>query len=243
MTAPHGAARENRPGRGHPSGDARVASWTGAIVLCALLTGLAGCVSNGPVSPPVVAPAAVDPAPVAPDTTLHGVTADPSTASASEPTSAAPVVRGPDASNATIDPEPITETRTPDSASGSAVAPGGARSLAKTEIIAADPALLLEGRVVLGVRRTARTGAVLDICRCFQVIPAFQRIRREEMPRTRADYHFLMAQATEQFEDAVEAVAFREGVDLVIGVDKNVEIPAGTRDLTEDVVAELRGGR
>ncbi len=205
--------------------------------LIAVALWCAGCQTGG--VPPAGTPDVVadPPARTTPATAADAPQVAPT--DAATPASNAPpaeAVHGPNASNAAVDPASATTTvAVPDRASGTAAT--------GTAIIppAVDPVLGLEGRVVYGVRRTARNGAVIDMCRCFQQIPAYQRIRREDLPRTRADYHFLMTQATSQFEDAVEAVALRAEVELVIVPDKNVVLPEGTRDLTDEVVAWLRG--
>ena len=82
------------------------------------------------------------------------------------------------------------------------------------------PAPTITGRVIhgsiYGQLAVGEKVAVVDISRVFEVIPAYQKIKREQLKKTKAQYHILIAQANQEFQAAVEAEAVHAGLGLVV---------------------------
>lgn len=94
------------------------------------------------------------------------------------------------------------------------------------------------GRVVLGQAEGATHPALVDVQQVFKEIPAYQKVKKENLSRTKARYHILVNQANEEFLAAVKAVALRQGLDLVVekgGLYTRQRIP----DITESVIQQL----
>ncbi|MFH0943860.1 MAG: hypothetical protein V2A76_01575 [Planctomycetota bacterium] len=81
-------------------------------------------------------------------------------------------------------------------------------------------AMRITGRViygsVYGELEPGQKVAVVDVSGVFDVIPAYRKIQRENLKKTKAQYHILMDQANKEFAAAVEAEALHAGFGLVI---------------------------
>lgn len=103
-------------------------------------------------------------------------------------------------------------------------------------------AMRLTGRVIHGsVHGELEPGkkvAVVDISGVFEVIPAYKKIQRENLKKTKAQYHILIAQANEEFTAAVEAEALHGGFGLVI--EKGGVTGVQVVDISEKLKARLK---
>lgn len=72
------------------------------------------------------------------------------------------------------------------------------------------------GKIIYGEIKGARRVATVDVKRSFAKIPSYQRIQKENIKKTKAEYHILVAKANQEFQLAVEAAALRGFVDLVV---------------------------
>ncbi len=101
----------------------------------------------------------------------------------------------------------------------------------------AVPVFQVTGRIVAGQKAGALKVAVVDIGRAFDKIPAYQKLKKEDLKNTKARYHFLVAEANQKFQAAVNLVAARGSFDLVVekGGVKGLEVA----DITDEVVEAL----
>lgn len=105
---------------------------------------------------------------------------------------------------------------------------------------AAEPAanLIITGKVIHGEAYGAVRVAVVDVQEVFKKIPAYQKIKKENLSRTKGRYHILLNQANEEFVSAVKSIAQVHHVDVV--VEKGgVRGGAGVLDITKEVLKAL----
>lgn len=109
----------------------------------------------------------------------------------------------------------------------------------------AAPTWRVIGTVILGDPQRSRTRAVVDVAKCFELIPAYRRLKDDHLPRTSASYLLLLAQANEDFRSAVQWIALRDGVDLVVekggyaGTADAVDITEHVRERLQSVMLPL----
>jgi hypothetical protein len=98
------------------------------------------------------------------------------------------------------------------------------------------PHVTITGRVLVGDAKSfARVGTV-DRRELFALVPAFRELRRSNVSRDSAQYHFLLYEANRQFQQALVRAASALSVDLVVeaggvraaGIDV-VDLTARTR--------------
>ena len=103
------------------------------------------------------------------------------------------------------------------------------------------PVPRITGRVIhgsiYGELAAGRKVAEVDVSKVFEVIPAYKKIRRENLKKTKAQYHILIAQANQEFQAAVEAEALHQ--DIVLVVEKGGVSGVPVIDLTGVVRARL----
>lgn len=118
---------------------------------------------------------------------------------------------------------------------------------ADTPAAASDPAAeptgeaKVVGRVIYGVAAKAGSRAVVDVKKVFEHISSYQKIRDENLKKTKARYHFLLAEANQEFQQAVEIVALAESVDVVVETGGIENADATVVDLTDKVIARIQG--
>jgi hypothetical protein len=98
-------------------------------------------------------------------------------------------------------------------------------------------------KVYLGNPKKAKNvkkPAVLKIRKVYAVIPAYQRIIDEDLTKSDARYHLLMAEATRTFRKALKKVAVERGHDFVA---ESGAITSGSPlpDLTKIVIKKIKG--
>ena len=74
----------------------------------------------------------------------------------------------------------------------------------------------MTGKVIFGQAAGAQRVATVDVKRCFARIPSYRKIQKQNIKKTKAEYHILVAKANERFQTAVETAALTGYVDLVV---------------------------
>lgn len=93
------------------------------------------------------------------------------------------------------------------------------------------------GNIVRGDRSRGDAIAEVDIERCFAAIPSYRSMQGDRNSRDYARYLLTITAANEEFRDAVEDVALRDGFDLV--VEKGGVRGAKTVDITAAVCERI----
>lgn len=99
--------------------------------------------------------------------------------------------------------------------------------------------LSIVGKVLYGDSDATEDIAVVSVKEVFDHLPSYRKIQEENLKKTKARYHFLITQANEEFQAAVEAVA-RSG-SIVAVVEKGGVENADDRvdDVTQKVIAQI----
>jgi len=93
------------------------------------------------------------------------------------------------------------------------------------------------GKIVYGAATQARKVAEVDVQKVFASIPAYQKIKSENVPKHKARYHILISRANEEFQTAVQAIALHGTYDLV--VEKGGVSGVESIDITDEVVKRV----
>lgn len=106
-----------------------------------------------------------------------------------------------------------------------------------------DPApaapMRIVGKVVYGDASASENLATVDVKEVFDHLPSYRKIQEENLKKTKARYHFLLAQANEEFRTAVTSAARTAGVLAVVEAG-GVENPDDSvTDLTAKVIEDL----
>ena len=94
------------------------------------------------------------------------------------------------------------------------------------------------GQIVRGTPAPGRSIGIVDIERCFDLIPSYRKVHAERSSKEYARYLLLLSQANDEFRQAVDWIALRDGVDVV--VEKGGVVGARTIDITNEVCERLR---
>jgi len=128
------------------------------------------------------------------------------------------------------DAEAVVGTRTEPGKDRLAVAKGtDKKSPVRPQII---------GQIVRGTPAPGRSIGIVDIERCFDLIPSYRKVHAERSSKEYARYLLLLSQANDEFRQAVDWIALRDGVDVV--VEKGGVVGARTIDITNEVCERLR---
>ncbi len=99
--------------------------------------------------------------------------------------------------------------------------------------------LRVTGKVLYGDVVQVRKAAVVDVQKVFAAIPAYKKIKTENVPKHKARYHILVSQANQEFQAAVQAVALHDAFDLV--AEKGGTQGGAPTDITDQVLARIDG--
>lgn len=99
--------------------------------------------------------------------------------------------------------------------------------------------LQVTGKVLYGDVVQVRKAAVVDVQKVFAAIPAYKKIKTENVPKHKARYHILVNQANQEFQAAVQAVALHDAFDLV--AEKGGTRGGAPTDITDQVLARIDG--
>ena len=131
----------------------------------------------------------------------------------------------------------------PPAAVGTAIQTGTG-AVAPTESTVVEPSatpaaetVRVTGKIVYGAAHQARRVAEVDVQAVFASIPAYKKIKTENVPKHKARYHILISRANEEFQTAVQAIALHGTYDLV--VEKGGVSGVEPTDITDDVVKRV----
>ena len=94
------------------------------------------------------------------------------------------------------------------------------------------------GRVVYGEAK-GKVIATVDVKKVFQHIPSYRKIQQENLKKTKARYHFLISQANQAFQQAVEIEALTQSIDVVVEAGGVENAGADVVDLTDTVIKRI----
>lgn len=100
----------------------------------------------------------------------------------------------------------------------------------------------ITGRVVYGDAKGGGVIATVDVKKVFGHIPAYRKISQENLKKTKARYHFLISQANEAFQQAVELEASTKSVDVVVEKGGVENADQTVVDLTDKVIKRIERG-
>ena len=78
------------------------------------------------------------------------------------------------------------------------------------------PHVTITGRVLVGDAKSFARVGIVDRRELFALVPAFRELRRSNVSRDSAQYHFLLYEANRQFQQALVRAASALSVDLVV---------------------------
>lgn len=102
----------------------------------------------------------------------------------------------------------------------------------------AGPATVPAGTVLYVNREPGGTVATCDVNRCFDAISSYRKIQEDRVPENTARYHFLLIAANQTFSAAVESVAERQEIDVVVEAGNAMPADAAV-DVTDDVIRRI----
>lgn len=92
------------------------------------------------------------------------------------------------------------------------------------------------GKVYFGEKTQFTKAVTIEQKKVFDAIPAYQAIKKENVEKDTARYHFLIQEANRVFKETLKKVAKEKGFDLVVEKD-GVKIPNQViSDVTQDVI-------
>lgn len=95
------------------------------------------------------------------------------------------------------------------------------------------------GKVYLGEKSMFAKAVVIDQKKVFESIPAYQAIKKENVEKDTARYHFLIQEANRVFKETLKKLAKEKGFDLVVEKD-GIKIPNETAaDVTQEVIDSI----
>lgn len=101
------------------------------------------------------------------------------------------------------------------------------------------PHVTVTGRILLGDAKSFVRVGTVDRRALFPLVPAFRELRRKNVPRDSAEYHFLLYEANRQFQQALVRAASAASVDLVVEVGGVRAAGIDVVDLTDKTRVEL----
>jgi hypothetical protein len=96
--------------------------------------------------------------------------------------------------------------------------------------------VVVSGKVYLGEKASFTRAVTIDQKKVFEAIPAYQSIKKENVEKDTARYHFLIQEANRVFKEALKKLAKEKGFDLVVEKD-GIKIPGeSVSDMTQSVI-------
>lgn len=99
--------------------------------------------------------------------------------------------------------------------------------------------LAIVGKVVYGDASATENIAVVSVKEIFDHLPSYKKIQEENVKKTKARYHFLITQANEEFQAALEAVARTGSIVAVVEKGGVENADDWVVDLTAKVIAQI----
>lgn len=125
-------------------------------------------------------------------------------------------------------------------ASGTGGEPAGAGSTSANQVPPPpEEPPAVTGEVIYGDLWSYQTVATVDVERVFEHLPSYKKIQSENLKKTKARYHFLIAQANDELRAAVARAAKAQSIDVVVEKGGADESDARVVDLTDEVIEAI----